>query len=57
MNKLAIINSPIYPMITNLVNIYGLKTSGIEGRVKAAAIGFYSGHQELNAKEKAIKLK
>lgn len=57
MNKLAIINSPIYPMITNLVNLYGLKTSGIEGGVKASAIGFYSGHQELNAKEKAIRLK
>lgn len=56
MNKLAIINSPIYPMITNLVNLYGLKTSGMGG-VKASAIGFYSGHQELNAKEKAIRLK
>lgn len=31
MNKLAIINSPIYPMITNLVNLYGLKTSGMGG--------------------------
>lgn len=35
MNKLAIINSPIYPMITNLVNLYGLKTSGIEGGGKS----------------------
>ena len=31
MNKLAIINSPIYPMTTSLVNLFGLKTKGIGG--------------------------
>ena len=31
MNKLAIINSPIYPMITSLVNLFGLRTKGIGG--------------------------
>lgn len=31
MNKLAIINSLIYPMITSLVNLFGLKTKGIGG--------------------------
>ena len=30
MNKFAIINSPIYPMITSLVNLFGLRTKGIE---------------------------
>ena len=31
MNKLAIINSPIYPMITSLVNLFGLRTKGMGG--------------------------
>lgn len=34
MNKLAIINSPIYPMITSLVNLFGLRTKGIGGGIK-----------------------
>ena len=33
MNKLAIINSPIYPMITSLVNLVGLRTKGIGGGI------------------------
>lgn len=32
MNKLAIINSPIYPMITSLVNLFGLRTKGMGGK-------------------------
>ena len=32
MNRLAIINSPIYPMITSLVNLFGLRTKGIGGK-------------------------
>ncbi|MGE9935874.1 hypothetical protein [Butyricimonas virosa] len=56
MNKLAIINSPIYPMITSLVNLFGLKTKGIGG-VKLSDVGYYSAQQESNVLEQAIKLK
>ena len=56
MNKLAIINSPIYPMITSLVNLFGLRAKGI-GEVKLLVVGYYSAQQELNVPEQAIKLK
>lgn len=56
MNKLAIINSPIYPMITSLVNLFGLRTKGVGG-VKPSDVGYYSAQQESNVREQAIKLK
>ena len=57
MNKLAIINSPIYPMITSLVNLFGLRTKGMGGGVNASVIESYSAQQESNVPEQAIKLK
>ncbi len=42
MNKLAIINSPIYPMITSLVNLFGLRTKGIGGKTLGSRILFRS---------------
>lgn len=42
MNKLAIINSPIYPMITSLVNLFGLRTKGIGGKTLGSKILFRS---------------
>lgn len=42
MNKLAIINSLIYPMITSLVNLFGLKTKGIGGKTFGRRILFRS---------------
>ena len=56
MNKLAIINSPIYPMITSLVNLVGLRTKGIRGG-NSLAIESYSAQQESNVPGQAIKLK
>lgn len=56
MNKLAIINSPIYPMITSLVNLFGLRTKGMGG-VNASVIESYSAQQESIVLEQAIKLK
>ena len=42
MNKLAIINSPIYPMITSLVKLFGLKTRGLGGKTFGSRILFRS---------------
>lgn len=55
MNKLAIINSPIYPMITSLVNLCGLRTKGVG--VKPSDVGYYSAQQASNVPGQAIKLK
>lgn len=49
MNKLAIINSPIYPMITSLVKLFRLKTRGLG--VKLLEVGFCSAQQESTVSE------
>lgn len=57
MNKLAIINSPIYPMITLLVNLVGLRTKGIGGGKKPSEVRYYSAQQESNVPGQAIRFK